>query len=270
VVKNKLLKKIINSVERCKKYRKKILNISQGLAALHIAPAFSCIEICDYIYSNFIKEKKNENLFIMSKGHGSIIQYVILNERKLIPDAHLKNFCKSKGKLGTHPDFGTPGIYASTGSLGHGAGLAVGRAYAKKVLKQKGTIYCLLSDGELQEGSTWEAVMMASNKNLDNLVFFVDNNDFSGLERMSNSHKSFYPVSKKFKAFNWETYSVDGHNYKKINSCFNRKQRKPKVIICKTIKGKGVSYMENTPIWHYRSPNQKEFVQAMKEIDNEK
>lgn len=256
------------SKKRCKNYRKKILLLSKKLSALHIAPAFSCIEIVDFVYSKFIKKK--ENIFIMSKGHASIIQYVILNDKGLISNKELDRFCKPNGILGTHPDYGNPGIHASTGSLGHGAGLAVGRAYAKKVMKQKGLIICLLSDGELQEGSTWEAVMMAANKKLDNLIFFVDNNDFSGLERMSISHKAFYPLDKKFSSFGWQTFKVDGHNYNQINNCFKKNELKPKVIICKTIKGKGVSFMENVPIWHYRSPNEKELATALKEINYEK
>ena len=255
--------------KRCLKYRKEILSLSQKMSALHIAPAFSCIEIVDYIYSNFINKKRND-LFIMSKGHASIIQYLILYERGQIKKKDIENFCKPPSILGTHPDFGTPGINASTGSLGHGAGLAVGRAYAKKILKQRGNIICLLSDGELQEGSTWEAIMMAANKKLNNLVFFIDNNDFSGLERMSISHKAFYPLNKKFSSFGWETHNIDGHNFNEIDKCFKKKQIKPKVIICKTIKGKGVSFMENVPIWHYRSPNKKEFSIAIEELNNEK
>jgi len=239
------------------------------MQALHIAPAFSCIEIVDYIYNCLLVGSKND-IFIMSKGHGSIIQYIILNEKGLIKNKDIDFFSTPKSILGTHPDYGTPGIHASTGSLGHGAGLSVGRAIAKKILKEKGKIICLLSDGELQEGSTWEAIMMASNKRLDNLIFFIDNNDFSGLERMSASHKSFYPIDKKLKSFGWDVHNVDGHNFLQIDKCFKNKQKKPVCIICKTIKGKGVSFMENVPIWHYRSPNREEYKIAIKEIDSAK
>src|SRR5262249_10291326 len=116
------------------------------------------------------------------------------------------------GALGAHPDRGNPGIEASTGSLGHGLGISVGMAYAEKLKGQDGRVYVVLSDGELQEGSTWEAAMTAANHRLDNLLLFVDMNDFSGLERMSEAHPAVYPVVEKFRAFGWETAEVNGHD----------------------------------------------------------
>ena len=262
-----------NSKSRCNFYRKEILKISQSVPALHIAPAFSCIEICDLIYNHLIKWKnsKPDDVFLMSKGHGCMIQYVILKERKLLTEKDLKFYCKPNGRLGAHPDYGVPGIEASTGSLGHGMGISVGMAFADMAQKRKNLVYLVLSDGECQEGSTWEAAMMAGNLKLSNLIAFVDMNDFSGLERMSEGHPAFHPLSEKFESFGWEVYEVDGHSTEKMKKVIlnRRNMKKPLVIICKTIKGKGVSYMENVPIWHYRSPSKDEFILAMKEL-NEK
>jgi transketolase len=239
------------------------------VSALHIAPAFSCVEITDSIYFELMRRKDSDfkDIFIMSKGHGCMIQYVILNNLGLITDSNLSLYCNIEGTLGAHPDFGTPGIHASTGSLGHGLGISVGQAFAEKLLNRDTIVFCLVSDGELQEGSTWEALMMASNLSLDNLVLFVDLNDFGGLERMSEGHKAFYPVGDKLRAFGWEVLEVDGHNSSEIVEAFhNRKQQSCTAIICKTVKGKGVSFMEGVPIWHYRSPTKDEFKLAMNEL----
>jgi transketolase len=260
-----------NATLRCNGYRQKILALSRHVAALHVAPAFSCVEIVDTIYNRWIfnaaaQTGGKKNIFIMSKGHGCLIQYMILHEQGFLNDEDLRNYCKPGGRLGAHPDYGTPGIEASTGSLGHGLGIAAGRALGKKLQNDGSTVFCLLSDGELQEGSTWEAVMMAANKNLNNLTVLVDNNDFSGLERMSEAHPAFYPLIDKFKAFGWHSSEVDGHDSAAIDEAIAEKSGAPKMIVCKTIKGKGVSYMEHEPIWHYRSPNDKEYEIAMQEL----
>jgi len=255
---------------RCKRYRTRILEISQQVQALHVAPAFSCMEITDVIYNELMRwpeQTKSPDVFVMSKGHGCMSQYVILEDRGVLEKLDLDNYCKPEGRLGAHPDYGVPGIEASTGSLGHGMGLVTGMAYGERMIGGDGIIYSILSDGECQEGSTWEAAMMAGNKFLENLIVFVDNNDFSGLERMSEGHQAFYPLQEKFEAFGFEGITVDGHDAEAIlNAVRERKGGRPMAVICKTIKGKGVSYMEHVPIWHYRSPNQEEYAQALKEL----
>ena len=140
----------------------------------------------------------------MSKGHGCMTQYVILEEQGVLSRKDLDDYCKPNGRLGAHPDYETPGVAASTGSLGHGLGMATGQAYAEKLKGSDVLIYCVLSDGEFQEGSTWEAMMMAANLKLDNLIAFMDYNDFGGLERMSDGHPAFYPLVPKAQAFGWE------------------------------------------------------------------
>jgi transketolase len=257
---------------RCKRYRRRILDISQQVTALHCAPAFSCTEITDFIYHRLMREKAggggHEDVFIMSKGHGCMIQYVILEEKGILGKEDLDKYCKPDGRLGAHPDYGNPGIQASTGSLGHGLGISVGQAYAEKLKKTGVNLYVCLSDGEYQEGSTWEAMLMAGNLKLDNVVAFMDNNDFTGLERMTEGHPAFYPLLDKARAFGWEAVEVDGHDEGQMaDAIAARKGGKPLLVIAKTIKGKGVSYMEHVPIWHYRSPNKDEYQQALRELE---
>lgn len=257
-------------LRRCLNYRRRILEISQAVSALHIAPAFSCLEITDVIYNELMVKDihgKYTDTFLMSKGHGCLAQYVILEELGILSSLDIANYCKPEGKLGAHPDYGVPGIIASTGSLGHGMGIATGIAYAEKLLKTDHKTFVLISDGELQEGSTWEAIMMAANLKLNNLIGFLDLNDFGGLARMSEGHPAFYPVVDKLLAFGWETVPVNGHNAQEIFDVVKcRKATSPLLVVCNTVKGKGVSYMEHVPIWHYRSPNKTEYMQALNEL----
>lgn len=255
---------------RCTAYRKRILDVSQQVGALHMAAAFSCAEMVDVIYHGLMRRNgaASPDTFLMSKGHGCMIQYVILEDLGVLSRADLDNYCKAGGRLGCHPDHGVPGIEASTGSLGHGLSMAVGMAYAEKISGRDGVIYTVLSDGELQEGSTWEATMMASSLGIRNLVMFVDNNDFQSLGRTSVTHPSFYPVAEKLRAFGWEAVEVDGHDQGGVfDAVMSRRGDKPFALVGKTTKGKGVSYMENVPIWHYRSPNREEYEIAMRELD---
>ena len=256
---------------RCRTYRRRILEISQQVSALHVAPAFSCVEIVDALYNAIMRrgaDGEYADVFLMSKGHGCMIQYVILEEQGILSRSDLDDYCKPAGRLGAHPDYGVPGIAASTGSLGHGLGIGVGQAFAEKLKGRDTRIFCVLSDGEFQEGSTWEAMMMAANLGLNNLIVLMDNNDFSGLERMSEGHRAFYPLVEKAQAFGWEAEEVDGHSARAIvESIANRKASRPTILVCRTIKGKGVSYMENVPIWHYRSPNRDEYLQALSELE---
>jgi transketolase len=255
---------------RCLGYRRRILDISQQVGALHIAPAFSCTEITDVLYNSLMRREAGgdyRDVFLMSKGHGCMVQYVILEEQGVLSRHDLDTYCKPNGRLGAHPDYETPGIAASTGSLGHGLGMATGQAYAEKLKSTDVLIYCVLSDGEFQEGSTWEAMMMAANLKLDNLVAFMDFNDFGGLERMSDGHQAFYPLVPKAEAFGWESVEVDGHDEAAMQEAvLSRRGGRPMLVVCRTVKGKGISYMENVPIWHYRSPNKEEYQQGLKEL----
>ncbi|MDZ4253981.1 MAG: transketolase [Sulfuritalea sp.] len=248
---------------RCQRYRRRILEMSQQVTALHMASAFSCLEMVDVVYQRLLRPA---DVFLMSKGHGCLAQYVVLEDLGVLPRADLDAFCTASGRLGTHPDIG-PGIHASTGSLGHGLGIAAGMAYATKLQESGRMVYVMLSDGELQEGSTWEAMMVAANLGLDNLVALVDLNDFQSLGRASELHPHLYPVAEKARAFGWEAAVVDGHNPDAVcAAAVGRSGEQPFLLAGRTVKGKGVSFMENVPIWHYRSPSPQEYTQAMAEL----
>ena len=261
---------LLESKKRCVRLRRMILDISQHVQALHISSAFSCTEIVEAIYFHLMRrdgEGQFQDHFIMSKGHGCMIQYVSLVELGILRQKDLDEYCTAGGILGCHPDYGNPGIEASTGSLGHGMGMAVGMALAAKAKREDNAIYVVLSDGEVQEGSTWEAFMMASSLGCDNLVAVIDCNDFQSLGRTSETHPSFYPLVDKLVAFGWETVEVDGHDGQAVHDAVTgREGGKPLMLVASTTKGKPISYMENVPIWHYRSPNPEEYQQALDEL----
>jgi transketolase len=256
---------------RCNRFRRRILEISQQVQALHIGSAYSCTEIVEEIYFGLMRggaSGKSPDVFVMSKGHGCMIQYVVLEELGILSRHDLDRYCRADGILGCHPDYGNPGIEASTGSLGHGLSMSLGMALAERIKGTGAIVYVVLSDGEVQEGSTWEATMMASSLGVTNLVGFIDNNDFQSLGRTSETHPSFYPVVDKFQAFGWESVQVDGHDSAAIaHAVLGRSGDRPFMVNCRTTKGKGVSYMENVPVWHYRSPNKEEFARAMAELE---
>ena len=260
---------ISKSKFRCRNYRERILHVSQKVNAIHAAGAFSALEMVDVIYYGLMRKRKKKFLdtFLMSKGHGCMSQYTVLESLGILKKNYLDNYCTKEGKLGCHPDYGIPGIEASTGSLGHGMGLAVGMAHADVINKKDRKIYLMVSDGELQEGSTWENMMMASNLNLKNLICFLDHNGSQSFGITKQTHPNFYPIKQKIQSFGWECIQINGHNQKEIFlSVKKRKTKKPLMIIANTIKGKGVSFMENKPIWHYRSPNAKEYEIALLEV----
>jgi transketolase len=205
--------------------------------------------------------------FVISKGHGCLSQYVVLEDLGVLTRTDLDGYCTPRGRLGAHPDYGVPGMEASTGSLGHGMGICTGMAHAEKLQGHDRTIYVVLSDGEMQEGSTWESMMMAANLDLGNLVAFLDLNDFQGMGRTSQIHPQFYPILDKVIAFGWEGVEVNGHDAASLyNAVQSRRGARPFFVVGRTVKGRGVSYMENAPIWHYRSPNKQEYEQALGEL----
>jgi transketolase len=255
-------KLILSAKKRCLNYRVKLLEMSQRVSAIHLGGTFSSTEILDSIFNILMKKDEREN-FILSKGHCSALQYVILNDLNILKDKDLYNYSKSNGKLGVHPEIKNKGLNASTGSLGQGLSMAAGFALSNR----KKNVFVVLSDGELQEGSTWEAVMAIRNLKLKNLIAVIDNNDLQSLERSSISTPSIYPIDKKFKNFGWDSKICDGHNTKNIvKSILGRDKKKPFCLVAKTTKGYPISFMKNNPIWHYRSPNRNEFLTAMREL----
>ena len=257
------MNKIKKAIQRCKSHRKKILEISQKVPALHIGGSFSCVEILDCIF--FLHKKKKDN-FILSKGHAGIILYVILNSKKILNIKDLDNYSTSSGKLGVHPNYGIPGISASTGSLGHGLAISAGISMARN--KKNFNIYVVVSDGELQEGSTWEAIMIITSLKLNNIILVIDNNGYQSSTKTSETHPSLYPIDKKLKYFGWDVKKCNGHSTQEILINLRKKKNsKPLALIANTIKGYPVSFMKNNPIWHYRSPTKKEYLIALNEIN---
>ncbi len=245
---------------RCFKFRKKILDLSQKVSALHIGGSFSSVEIIDAIY-NIVKRKRDK--FILSKGHVGILQYVVLNYLKILSEKQLRSYCQVQGTLGVHPEINYPGIEASTGSLGHGLAMACGMALASRDTN----IYLISSDGELMEGSVWESVLSISSLNLKNIIYLIDNNDLQSATRASETHKPLYPIHKKFQSFGWESTTCNGHSSQEIvKKIKSRKNKKPYALICRTIKGYPISFMKNVPYWHYRSPNESEYKKALNEL----
>lgn len=255
---------------RCIAHRRRILEVSQNVTALHVAPAFSCLEMVDALYYALMRRKPEggyADAFLMSKGHGVIAQYVVLESLGLMPSKDLAEYCTPVGRLGAHPDYGNPGIEASTGSLGHGLGIAAGMAYADKIQGVDRVTYVVLGDGEMQEGSVWEAIMMSPNLKLGNLVAFCDFNEYQGLGRTQETHPHFLPLTEKAVSFGWEALEIDGQEPAAIvDAVCNRQGDRPLMVTGRTTKGFGVSYMLDNPIWHYRSPNAEEYAQALAEL----
>ena len=273
---------IETTADRCRRYRRRILEISQQVQAAHVAPAFSCLEIVDVLYHEVMRP---QDVFIMSKGHGCLAQYVVLEELGKFGAGELALYCTPEGILGAHPDYcPAVGIHASTGSLGHGLGIAAGQALAEKIKGSDVRVYVLLSDGECQEGSMWEVAMVAANLGLDNLVVLVDCNNFGGMDRMSKVHPALdrpdpsqqvdASLRVKFLAFGWAATAVDGHHSAQVARAAAvanvrasiARSIPPGAVICYTTKGKGVSFMESAPLWHYRSPNPEEYGRALAEL----
>jgi transketolase len=259
------------SRQRCRRLRRRILDISQTVPALHVAPAFSCLEILDTIYFGLLRRNGDGtrlDTFLLSKGHGAVAQYAILEELGILSKADVDGYCQPHGRLGAHPDFGLPGIEAATGSLGHGLPMALGICLADRENHLDSLTYVVVSDGELMEGSTWEAALAAPDVGATSLVVVVDFNGFISGTPVDLYHRNLLPIDQKFRAFGWDACTVEGHHQQQIYDAIRSKRPgAPLAVVAQTVKGKGVSYMQNVGIWHYRSPNPAEYQQALREIE---
>lgn len=259
------------------KVRKEIIRLCYTTKSPHIGSCFSIVELLVYLYFkqlNVAPQRsmdENRDRFILSKGHACLALYIVLAYKGFIPASDLKEYCVNGGYLKHHPDRDiAKGIEVTSGSLGHGLSLGVGMALAAKRDGRHHKIYVLLSDGELNEGSVWEAVMFAAHHKLDNLVAIVDYNKISALGFVKDS-VDLDPLAQRWSAFGWDAQEIDGHDFPKIAKAFDRitfNSQKPSVIIANTIKGKGVARMENNILWHYRSPDDQEYEIIMKELDS--
>jgi transketolase len=260
------MRKISNNI------RKAILKMNSATNCSHSGSALSVVDILTVLYFKILNidpqdpVKKDRDKLILSKGHGSTALYSTLAERGFFSKNILKKFYCDDGVLPGHLDKeAVPGVEASAGSLGHGLSIGVGMALAHKTDHNPGHIYVILGDGELNEGSIWEALLLAPQLRLKNLTAIIDYNKLQGYGR-TNEVINLEPLKDKLISFNWQVAEIDGHNYQQIEESIKEKSAKPKIIIAHTIKGKGVSFMENKLEWHYKSPNDEELEQGLNEL----
>ena len=242
--------------------------------ASHIGAILSLADIMATLYGKIlhynVKNPKDENrdIFILSKGHAGVAQYCALAEIGMIDKKDLEGYYTYGSLLSGHVSHKVRGAEVSTGSLGHGLGLAVGIAYSFKLDKKDNQVYVLMGDGECEEGSVWEAVMLAVQLKLDNLHVIVDRNNMQALGDCKDII-DLNNLEDKFKAFGFNVLSCDGHNFNELVKSLSAKcDNKPSVVVAHTVKGKGVSFMENNILWHYRNPNQEQAEQAIKELED--
>lgn len=244
----------------------------------HPGGSLSCADILTYLYFEEMNideknpKKDNRDRFVLSKGHAAPALYSVLAQRGFFDTAEIGRLRHIGSVLQGHPDMKhIPGVDMSTGSLGQGVSAAVGMALSAKHFGNDFRVYAVLGDGECEEGQVWEAAMFAANKNLDNLVLFVDYNDLQ-IDGTIEEVNSPLPFDKKFEAFNFNVITIDGHDFAQIESALNKAREtkgKPTAIIAKTVKGKGVSFMENQVGWHGTAPNDEQYSQAMDELKNQ-
>ncbi|MBQ6467946.1 MAG: transketolase [Clostridia bacterium] len=241
----------------------------------HPGGSLSCVDIITYLYFNHMNvdpaddKAPGRDRFVLSKGHAAPALYAVLALKGFFPEDWIPTLRKSDSKLQGHPSMRyTPGVDMSTGSLGQGISAACGMALGAKLSGEDFRVYTILGDGEIEEGQVWEAAMYASAKGLDNLVAVIDNNNLQ-IDGTCAEVNSVYPINEKFKAFGWNVIEIDAHSFDEIDAAFNAAKEfkgKPTAIIAKSIKGKGVSYMEDVCSWHGTAPNTEQYQQAMAEL----
>lgn len=254
--------------------RLKCLEMTSRGGSSHIGSILSIVDIVTVLYNCFInfdiKNPKDplRDRFILSKGHSGVCIYAVLAKLGFFKSAELDSFYKNGSKFSGHVShINIPGVEISTGSLGHGLGIGIGMAKAAKLQKRNHQIYVLVSDGEIDEGSNWEAFLFAPHNKLDNITVIIDYNKLQSLDTIENT-LNLEPLSSKFISFGWEVFNCSGHSHdeliKNLNSAKN--SLKPSILICHTTKGYGVDFMENSVLWHYRSPKGEEFLEAKKQL----
>lgn len=258
--------------------RKGIIEAVHSAKAGHPGGSLSSADIFTYLYFEEMNidpkepKKADRDRFVLSKGHVAPGYYAALAHRGFFPVEDLKTLRHIGSYLQGHPDMKhIPGVDMSSGSLGQGVSAAVGMALAGKLDKANYRVYTLLGDGEIQEGQVWEAAMFAGANHLDNMVWIVDNNGLQ-IDGAVEDVCSPYPIDEKFKAFNFHVITIEAHNFDEIDAAFKEAREvkdKPTVIVAKSIKGKGVSFMENKASWHGVAPNDEQYKEAMEELEKE-
>lgn len=241
--------------------RKLILDAFCSARRGHLGPAFSLVEILRVLYDYVLKYDphnphwEDRDRLILSKGHGCLALYAILADKDFFSKEELDTFCTMDGILGGHPEIKIPGVEASTGSLGHGLAIGVGMAISARIKKKDWRVFVILGDGECNEGSVWEAALIAAKHNLSNLCVVIDYNKFQSYGPLSQT-SGLDSLKEKWTAFGFDTVEVDGHvvdDLKETFSQFPFSPNKPSAIICHTVKGKGIEFVENNPNWHHKS-----------------
>ena len=244
----------------------------------HAAPSLSMADLISALYFKILRVDpseprwKDRDRFVLSKGHACPIYYAALAKRGFFPEEDLMQYRALNSKLQGHPDMRKcPGVDMTTGSLGNGASASLGMALIGQKEKNAYYVYAICGDGEMQEGIVWESTLYAGNAHADHLIWFVD---YNGLQSGGSVREiqNLEDLEEKFKSFGWDVQTIDGHNMEEILAAVETaKERKgtPSVILAKTTKGKGVSYMENQYLWHMKAPNEEQYTQAMKELSKE-
>jgi transketolase len=255
--------------------RGKVIEMSHAAQAAHLASSLSCADIVTAAYWHALNINPAQpkdplrDRFILSKGHAAAALYATLAMKGYFPLAELDTYCQDGGRLAEHPPANLlPGVEAATGSLGHGLPLGCGMALSGRIKGERFRVFALLSDGENNEGSVWEAAMFASAQKLDNVCVIVDYNKWQATAR-SNETLMLAPLREKWAAFGWDAHEIDGHDVAALAAAMQRIPNgsgKPVALIAHTVKGKGVSFMEDDNNWHYRAPTADEVVKANKEL----
>ena len=260
--------------------RKRTIETSARATIPHLGSCLSCVEILTVLYWHELNidprkpDSPNRDRFVLSKGHGAPVLFQVLAERGFFPVEWLSAFGKPGSVFHEHPPKPgyIPGVEAATGSLGHGLPMALGMALAQRIKGIQNRCYALLSDGECNEGSIWEAAMMAAGQNVSHLTAIVDYNKWQATGR-SQEIMALEPLAAKWEAFGWHAQQIDGHDFQAIKKALDAARsetKKPSVIVADTIKGKGISFMEDDNNWHYRTPNAEELAAALHELQEEK
>jgi transketolase len=240
--------------------RRKALTMIHKGGTAHTASNYSLTDFAVVLYENL----KPEDRVVWSKGWAAATTYILLARRGQIPESDLDIF--PKPPYINLVEYGVKGVETTGGSMGHGMPVAVGIALGQKKAGTKGMVYCIMSDGELNEGTAWESMLIANHHQLDNMTVFVDRNTWQAMGKTEEVLK-LEPLEDKWKAFGWDVYRVDGHDHSAVEKALLAPmQGKPKVIICNTIKGKGVSFMENSLVFHYKVIDKETYDKAMAEL----
>ena len=255
-----------------RRIRRAVVEMSARAGVAHVASALSCVDILVALYFRVAQTAPEPALapdrdrIILSKGHASAALYACLAERGFIAKSLLATFAADGSVLGEHPTYNAvPGVEATTGSLGHGLGIGAGLAFAARLDRKSWRVFVVLSDGECNEGSVWEAAQWAPVHDLSNLCAIVDFNGWQATGR-STEITRLEPLADKWRAFGWDVSEIDGHDLELLAGTLSRQTSKPHVVVAHTIKGKGVSFMENDLEWHYRPPSRDDLARALAEL----